>query len=63
MFKWPDGRSYEGQYLEDKKHGIGTFTWPDGRKYVGGWKDCNHHGTALFRGIDRMYMDLSAFRS
>lgn len=23
------------RYLDDKKHGYGTFTWPDGRKYVG----------------------------
>lgn len=34
---WIDGRIYEGEYLEDKKHGFGTFTWPDGRKYKGNW--------------------------
>jgi hypothetical protein len=34
---WVDGRSYEGEYLNDKKHGFGTFLWPDGRKYVGHW--------------------------
>ena len=28
---WPDGRSYDGEYLEDKKHGFGIFIWPDGR--------------------------------
>ncbi len=26
-FVWPDGRSYEGEYLEDKKHGEGLFIW------------------------------------
>ena len=28
---WKDGRSYEGQYFNDKKHGFGIYTWPDGR--------------------------------
>jgi hypothetical protein len=37
LFAWPDGRTYEGQYLDDKKEGQGTFLWPDGRKYVGAW--------------------------
>lgn len=23
IFKWPDGRVYEGDYIEDKKHGFG----------------------------------------
>lgn len=23
VFKWPDGRVYTGQYLNDKKHGYG----------------------------------------
>lgn len=34
-FIWPDGRKYNGNYLEDKKHGFGEFEWPDGRKYKG----------------------------
>ena len=37
VFKWSDGRKYEGDYFEDKKHGIGHFEWPDGRKYTGQW--------------------------
>jgi len=35
---WTDGRSYEGDYVDDKKHGFGTFTWSDGRKYIGMWE-------------------------
>lgn len=27
LFIWPDGRSYEGEYKDDKKHGQGLFTW------------------------------------
>ena len=33
--EWADGKVYEGDYENDKKHGFGTFSWPDGRKYVG----------------------------
>jgi len=38
VFKFPDGRMYEGDYYDDKKEGNGTFVWSDGRKYSGGWK-------------------------
>ena len=31
LMRWADGRRYEGQYNEDKKHGWGKFSWPDGR--------------------------------
>jgi len=31
VFTWPDGRKYEGEYVEDKKEGQGVFYWPDGR--------------------------------
>ena len=33
--KWPDGRIYEGSYLDELKEGIGRFVWPDGRVYNG----------------------------
>lgn len=49
VFKWSDGRRYEGNYVDDKKEGHGVFEWyffnlltiylnrPDGRKYIGNW--------------------------
>lgn len=33
VFVWPDGRKYEGDYLNDKKHGFGIFQFKDGRLY------------------------------
>lgn len=39
IFTWPDGRKYDGEYIDDKKEGNGIFYWPDGRKYEGGWKN------------------------
>jgi len=29
-YEWSDGRKYDGDYIEDLKHGYGVFTWPDG---------------------------------
>ena len=27
IFRWPDGRKYQGQYKDDKKEGYGIFEW------------------------------------
>ena len=27
LYTWPDGRKYEGQYIEDKKEGEGEYIW------------------------------------
>jgi hypothetical protein len=37
IYLWGDGRRYEGQYKNDKKHGYGIYYWPDHRKYEGWW--------------------------
>jgi len=47
--KWPDGREYDGSFLDDKRHGEGTFTWKDGRQYTGNWKEGKQHGLGHFR--------------
>lgn len=36
-YTWKDGRTYVGEYSNDKKHGKGLYTWPDGRRYEGYW--------------------------
>ena len=51
---WADGRSYEGEYINDKKQGnlfilgYGIFTWPDGRRYKGSWKKGRQHGKGIY---------------
>lgn len=35
IFKWPDGRVYEGEYKDDMKDGIGKMIWPNGNSYNG----------------------------
>lgn len=39
LFAWPDGKVYNGEYINDKKEGYGEFKWPDGKIYKGAWKD------------------------
>lgn len=34
---WADGKRYEGDFLNDNKHGYGVYYWGDGRKYEGYW--------------------------
>jgi hypothetical protein len=43
-FTWPDGRRYEGEYQNDKKHGFGVYIWPNGRSYQGNWENGKQHG-------------------
>ena len=38
-FKWPDGKTYEGNYKNDVKDGEGTMTFSNGKSYKEVWKD------------------------
>jgi hypothetical protein len=35
---WVNGKLYQGDYVNDLKHGNGTFLWPDSRSYIGEWQ-------------------------
>lgn len=53
---WPDGRTYEGEYQDDRKHGFGIYTWPDKRQYTGQWEYGLQHGQGIYKdvyGIER----------
>ena len=52
VFSWPDGRKYEGEYLENRKHGYGEFQWPDGSCYKGYWRDDKQHGRGILVNQD-----------
>lgn len=32
-YAWQDGRKYEWNYKNDKKHEMGTYSWEFGREY------------------------------
>ena len=48
IYVWNDGRKYEGQYKDDKKHGFGVYTWADGRCYEGYWLKGKQHGIGTY---------------
>ena len=47
LFKFDDGNSYEGVWLNGKQHGHGIYTWADGDRYEGDWRDDNQHGRGI----------------
>ena len=34
---YEDKVEYDGQYVNEKRHGFGIYRWPDGKKYIGWW--------------------------
>ncbi|MBF0426980.1 MAG: SUMF1/EgtB/PvdO family nonheme iron enzyme [Magnetococcales bacterium] len=45
---WPSGGRYEGELLNGKRHGKGTFTWPDGASYTGDYRQDERTGAGVF---------------
>ena len=41
-----DGASYDGDWVEGKFEGLGTYRCADGRVYVGEFKNNKQHGTS-----------------
>ena len=41
---WPDGKNYQGTWVNEKKHGLGKMIWPDGTNYEGNWVNDKKHG-------------------
>ena len=49
VYTWSDGRSYLGEYKDDKKHGYGIYKWNDGRLYLGNWMRGKQHGLGIYK--------------
>lgn len=43
-FRWPDGRTYSGDWLNGLPHGQGLQTLPDGEVYRGAWQTGRRQG-------------------
>ena len=53
---YEDGRTYEGEYHKDQKHGWGVYTWNTGKKYEGPWLVGKQHGKGKFtneKGLEK----------
>ena len=47
-----DGESYNGEWKDGKKHGMGIYTWADGSFYNGEWKEDKRHGMGIYTWAD-----------
>jgi hypothetical protein len=47
ILSWSDGRSYVGDYKQNKENGFGNYTWPDGKMFAGMWKDGKREGKGI----------------
>ena len=52
VYKWSDGRAYEGEWKNNKMDGKGDFSWADGRKYSGEYVDDKKQGYGVFQWPD-----------
>ena len=50
--EYDGGDVYEGEILNGKRHGHGTYTWSDGSFYDGEWKDGNENGHGIRKYIN-----------
>lgn len=54
---WPDGKSYQGNFLKGMRHGKGVIKYPDGAMYDGEWKDDLRDGYGKY-----IYADGTSFQ-
>ena len=41
--------TYEGEYKDGKRDGVGTMTYPNGDVYTGEWKESKMHGVGTYK--------------
>uniref|UniRef100_A0A3P9QGY1 Ankyrin repeat and MYND domain containing 1 n=1 Tax=Poecilia reticulata TaxID=8081 RepID=A0A3P9QGY1_POERE len=46
--EWPDGSKYEGEFLDDFKHGKGRYSWKNGELYEGFFYKDFKHGVGAY---------------
>lgn len=52
MSRFKNGARYLGEYLDNRKHGKGTFYYPDGSRYEGYWVDDKRNGYGSYYYIN-----------
>ena len=43
-FRYPNGDTYDGEYLKGKRNGKGRYTYSNGDKYEGEFRENRKHG-------------------
>jgi hypothetical protein len=44
-----ESATYEGEYKDGKRDGVGTMTYPNGDVYTGEWKESKMHGVGTYK--------------
>ena len=39
IYKWKDGRMYDGDWKNDAQHGVGAYVLPSGKSKKGRWEN------------------------
>lgn len=52
LYRWPDGREYDGDWIEGKPEGMGSEVLADGETYRGTWYDGQRHGHGELNRLD-----------
>ncbi len=49
VYKWADGRSYHGQFVDDINEGYGMMKWPNKDEYHGQWINGDRNWEGVFK--------------
>ncbi len=49
VYKWADGDSYHGQWVDDNREGYGMCKWANKDEYHGQWKNDGRNGEGVFK--------------
>ena len=49
---YSDGSHYVGDWLDNKRHGMGTSSYPSGGRYGGMWEAGRPHGIGTYTRAD-----------
>ena len=61
IYKWADGKVFEGEFKRDVKNGFGRFKWPDGRLYQGGWENGKQEGLGSYTYFNDSKKEITKF--
>ena len=48
LFKWTNGDSYKGEYVNNERTGKGTYVWANGDRYTGDFMAGKRHGKGTY---------------
>ena len=62
MYIWKDGSMYSGGFLDNKRHGLGTYTCHNGEVYSGDYIADQKHGVGIYRWAGGGMVDISRYK-